>query len=205
NPYNRPKPDLKGQPADQSYSPQNQYEQPPYASEGQYYQPQGDHQYKEQHYQQPFPDQQQNQQYYYTDQDYQEHPKQNFDIDLKIEPNLAAALSYLLFLVSGIAFLLIEKKSEYVRFHAVQSILFTAAWIVTYIGFFIILSTLGMVFYAIGFGLLLSILGFLVNLLYLGFFAVWVLLIYKAFQGEKWKLPFIGDIAEKQAAPFLKE
>ena len=91
--------------------------------------------------------------------------------------NTAAALTYVLGWLTGIIFLLIE-KDKFVRFHAMQSIitfgLLTVFSFVPVIGW--ILSPLVM------------IVGFI----------LWLVLIFKAYQGEEFKLPWIGDFAQKQ-------
>jgi len=91
--------------------------------------------------------------------------------------NTAAALSYVLGWITGIVFLLIEKDS-FVRFHAMQSVItfgaLTVIAIIPVIGW--VLSPLVM------------ILGFV----------LWLVLIFKAYQGEEFKLPVIGDFAKKQ-------
>ncbi|MEK6690374.1 MAG: DUF4870 domain-containing protein [Nitrospirota bacterium] len=111
-----------------------------------------------------------------------------------MEPNLAAALSYVLSIITGVIFFVIEKENKYVRFHAMQAILFGAAWIVLWIVLGIV--SLGLIF--------VPIIGWIINaVIYLGLglggFILWLLLMYKAYQGEKFKLPIIGDIAEKNA------
>ena len=98
--------------------------------------------------------------------------------------NVAAALSYLP--VIGIAFLFIDpyRRDPIVRFHAWQMIFLFLLWIAIRVSF--------------------GILGFNVNLirglLWLAFVGVWIVLMVKAYGGEKWKLPVIGDLAEQQAA-----
>lgn len=108
------------------------------------------------------------------------------DIDLGttrmgIEPTAAGALAYLLGFVTGILFYIVEKDNPFVRFHALQStILFGSLFIL-------------MMFFS-----LIPILGFLVNfLLGLCAFAAWLFLMIKAAQGVAFKLPVIGDIAER--------
>ena len=105
-----------------------------------------------------------------------------------LEPNLAGALSYLCGWVTGLIFFLMEKENNFVRFHAMQSIVtfagFTALWIV--------LSIVGFIPYI---GWIFSLLGNVV--LGLGSFVAWVLLIIKAYQGERWHFPITGEIAEK--------
>ncbi|MGI5836470.1 MAG: DUF4870 domain-containing protein [Chloroflexota bacterium] len=114
-------------------------------------------------------------------------------------PNMAAALSYLLGLVTGIVFLMIEKENSFVRFHAYQSILLSVAWVVFWIAFSIVSSILGMI-PIIGF--LGLIVGLLISLgLGLGGFILWIMLLVKAYQGQQWKLPYIGDMAERYATP----
>lgn len=98
--------------------------------------------------------------------------------------NLMAAASYLLGFITGIIFLLIEKQSKFVRFHAMQStILFGGVFVLNF---------------ALGF---IPILGWLVGLLLsLAAFVLWIVCMWKAFQGETYKVPFVGAIAEKQLA-----
>ena len=101
---------------------------------------------------------------------------------------LMAALTYLGWWVTGIIFLLIEKKNSYVRFHAMQSTLLFGA-------FFLLNIVLGII----------PVLGWIIALvispiIVIAGFVLWVLLMWKAYNGEKYKLPFFGDLAEKQLA-----
>ena len=113
-----------------------------------------------------------------------------------LDANVAAAISYIP--IVGLVFLVIEKGSRFVKFHAVQSLLLALAFFVLYFG----LTVLGFV---LGY---IPVLGFIISFalifvymaLGLGGLVVWVLAIIKAFQNEKWKLPYIGDIAEAQSA-----
>jgi len=91
--------------------------------------------------------------------------------------NTAAALSYVLGWLTGIVFLLVE-KDPFVRFHAMQSI-------ITF-GILTILSFIPVI------GWILSPLVMIVG------FVLWLLLIYKAYQGEEFKLPWVGEFAKKQ-------
>ena len=113
-----------------------------------------------------------------------------------LDANIAGALAYIP--VVAIAFLVVEKSSRFVKFHAVQSLLLCAAFFVLYIG----LTVLGFV---LGFvpvlGLIVSFGLFFVFLaLGIGGFVLWIIAIIKAFQGEWWKIPTIGNIAEQQSA-----
>ena len=98
--------------------------------------------------------------------------------------NLMGAVAYLLGFITGIALLLIEKKSKFVRFHAMQStILFGGLFIVNIaLGFIPILGW--------ALGILLSLTGFI----------FWVVLIIKSFCGKMYRVPYIGKLAEKQLA-----
>jgi len=106
-----------------------------------------------------------------------------------LEANLAGALAYLLGLITGIIFFVIEKENKFVRFHAMQSILFCAAWII--LG--VVLSVLMMIPVL---GWIIGILGYLV--VGLGGFVLWLFVMYKAYRGEQYLLPVVGEIALRQ-------
>ena len=100
-----------------------------------------------------------------------------------MKTNVAGLLCYVGFWITGIIFLVIEKKSPIVRFHAAQSLL-------TF-GFISILSAaLGSIFWHIWF--LGGVLKFIIGT---GAFILWVVLMVKAYNGEMYRLPIAGDIA----------
>ncbi len=101
---------------------------------------------------------------------------------LGINENIEGLLCYVLGFITGILFLVLEKDNKFVRFHAMQSI-------VT----FLVLFVISMVFGIIPF------LGWMISGL-IGVVALilWLLLMFKAYQGEMYKLPMAGDFAEKQ-------
>lgn len=101
-----------------------------------------------------------------------------------------AALTYLLGFVTGVIFLYLEPydKDEFVRFHARQSIAYSIACFVINI----ILS----VFVAVLPGPLSGIIRFLQNLINLGFAVFWVFLMYKAYKGERYRIPELADWAD---------
>lgn len=114
-----------------------------------------------------------------------------------LEPNVAAALSYVLGIITGLIFVLLE-RDPLVRFHAFQSIFLTVAWIVFWIAFTIVQ---GILFHIPFVGFLALIIGFLVSLgLGLGGLLLWIVLIIKAYQGQRFSLPIVGPIAERYAA-----
>ena len=99
-----------------------------------------------------------------------------------LEANIAGLLCYVLGWVSGLVFILIEKDNKFVRFHAMQSIIvFGALTIVSII--FSLIPFVGSVLSTI-----LSLLGLV----------LWIVLMVKAYQGTMYKLPWAGDLADKQ-------
>jgi len=111
--------------------------------------------------------------------------------------NVAGLLCYILGFITGIIFLVIEpyKNDKFVRFHAFQSIFFNVALIVFWIAYSILASILTLVSVGI-LGLVMAGLGLLISL---AAFAYWIFLMYKAYNNELYKIPFIGDLATKQA------
>jgi uncharacterized membrane protein len=104
--------------------------------------------------------------------------------------NVAGALCYVLGFITGILFLVLApyNQNKFVRFHAFQSIFLNAAWIAIWI--------VEMVMFTVLPWSLVSLISMLVSLAFLG---VWIFMLVKAYQGERFKLPVIGDLAEKQA------
>jgi len=90
--------------------------------------------------------------------------------------NTAAALSYVLGLISGIVFLTLERKDSYVRFHATQSVALSIAWL----GGWIVLTIIPVIGW-----ILLPFWGLLM-------FVFWLVAIVKAWQGERFLIPVIG-------------
>lgn len=91
----------------------------------------------------------------------------------------AGALSYVLGPITGIIFLFLE-KDKFVRFHAMQSIVFS-----------VVAFVLNMI---LGFTIVLAL---ILPLLWIAEFVLWLVLIYKAWQGEEWELPVIGKLARQ--------
>jgi uncharacterized membrane protein len=113
-----------------------------------------------------------------------------------LEENLACALCYILGLLTGILFLVLApyNQNRLIRFHAFQSIFLSLAYIVISIA----ISIIGLVLLPIPFvGAMLSIVLHLAA--GLGIFILWLMLMYKAYNRERWVLPIIGPLAEKQA------
>ena len=105
--------------------------------------------------------------------------------------NVAGMLAYVT-IVPAIVFLVLEpyNKNRFVRFHSFQNIFFYVAWIVIAIGLrtFAEVPVLGWLSWLIG--PLIGLVGFV----------MWIVLLMKAYQGQMFKLPVIGDLAEKQVS-----
>ena len=100
-----------------------------------------------------------------------------------LQDNVAGMLAYFT-IIPAILFLVIEpyNKNKFIRFHAFQCLFTAAVYFVAQV-----------IFYAI------PLFWVLLPVLYLAAFIMWILLVVKAYGGQKFKLPIIGDFAEKQA------
>jgi len=101
-----------------------------------------------------------------------------------IAPNIAGLLAYLCGFITGIVFYVIEKENKFVRFHALQSI-------IVFGGLFIINIAVNIII-PFGIGAVLSLLTGLLGLI------LWIILMIKAYQGEMYKIPVAGDMAESK-------
>lgn len=129
-------------------------------------------------------------------------------VQSSLTENVAAALSYSLLWITGIIFLIIDKR-PFVQFHAAQSlVLFGALWVARQVvgaafGISMVFGDWGnwrRGFWP-GFGPGLTIL----SLLSLATFVLWLLMMLKAYQGEHFRVPLAADIADsflgKKAPP----
>jgi len=104
--------------------------------------------------------------------------------------NVAGMLAYVT-IIPAIIFLVVDpyNKNRFIRFHAFQSLFFAVAWTVLWI--------------ALSFVAHIPVLGWLTILIWplvgLAGLIIWIILLLKANGGQMWKLPVIGDMAEKQA------
>ena len=104
--------------------------------------------------------------------------------------NMAGALAYVT-IIPAIVFLVLEpfNRKRFVRFHSFQCIFFAIAWTALWI----VLGFIGHIPF-LGWATVL-----VWPLISLGGFVIWLILVLKAYQGQMFKLPVIGDMAEKQA------
>src|SRR6266513_1038713 len=109
--------------------------------------------------------------------------------------NVAAAIACIP-LIGGIIFYILEKKDSFVRFYAMQSIIFGIAWIVIRVGCGLVSGLLGAI-PKIGENLadFWNVLSWMIHI---GLFVILVVAIARALSGVRWDIPYIGPIARKQ-------
>jgi uncharacterized membrane protein len=100
-----------------------------------------------------------------------------------MDENVAGLLCYVLGWITGLIFFLIEKKNKFVRFHALQSIIVFGVLTVASI----VLGWIPIIGWVIGW------------IIWVLAIVLWILLMVKAYQGEKYKLPWAGNLAAKNA------
>ena len=130
-------------------------------------------------------------------------PVQTAKSSTGIDENVAALLAYIFGWVSGLIFFLIEKDSRLVRFHAMQSILLNVAALVLglilWFAWVIIVIVLAQVSEVLA-SLISVVLGLLIFAFYVACLVAVILCLVKAYQGQYFKLPAIGNFAEKFSA-----
>jgi uncharacterized membrane protein len=99
-----------------------------------------------------------------------------------LDENVAGFLCYLFGFVTGIVFLVVEKESRFVKFHAMQST-------ITFLGLFIISMIIGWI----------PIIGLLVYPIWILSLILWLILMIKALRGERYSLPIVGKMAEEKS------
>lgn len=98
-----------------------------------------------------------------------------------IEPNIEAALCYLITPITALFVFLNEKQNKFVRFHAVQAMLFAGVVFVSW--------NIATISIALIIGVILT------PIVSIGAFILWLMLMWKSYNNEKWELPYIGKIA----------
>jgi uncharacterized membrane protein len=112
------------------------------------------------------------------------------DTSTGVEPRLAAVLSYTAWWLSGLVFFVIEQRHRGVRFHAAQSIILFGG-----------LSVLIALLSVLSVGMLVVSAGafqaarIVVSGVWIAAVAIWLVLMFRTFKGETWRVPFVGDLA----------
>lgn len=120
-----------------------------------------------------------------------------------LEPNVAGALAYLLGIITGVVMFVVEPDDEFVRFHAAQSIvvfgiIFVASIVLSVFGTFvsIVFFSMGTAGAMIG-GLISLFLSLLWLVVWIGSLALWVYLMYSAYQGNTTRIPLAAGMADR--------
>lgn len=114
-----------------------------------------------------------------------------------LSENVASALCYLLGFITGIIFLVMSpyNQNRNIKFHAWQAIFFNVGMIALMIILSILSAILSVV--TVGIGAIIAVpLMLLINF---GCLGLWLFLMWKAYNGQKFVLPVVGGLAEKQA------
>lgn len=107
-----------------------------------------------------------------------------------LEPNIEAALAYLVAPFTGVLVFLFERENKFVRFHAMQSILFgIASFAASWIAGMLVAVLVGVI---------------LIPLVAIASFILWLFLMWKAYNNEEYALPFLGKIAHDQVNKMTK-
>ena len=106
-----------------------------------------------------------------------------------LEQNVAGLLCYVGLWVTGIIFVILEKDNQFVRFHAIQSIIVFGALTLAGVLFSVVLAFIPVI------GALLAWLIWVLTII------LWIVLMLKAYQGQRYKVPLAGNIAEQQSKP----
>ncbi|MDQ6624210.1 MAG: hypothetical protein M3Y86_12110 [Verrucomicrobiota bacterium] len=110
--------------------------------------------------------------------------------------NVAAALASIP-LVGGVIFFVLEKRDSFVRFYAMQSIIFGGAWIIFSIVWHVVAAIFGSI-PGLRF-ILLLLWGLVWALVSIAFLVIFIICVVKAFSGVRWEIPYLGHIARKHA------
>lgn len=111
-----------------------------------------------------------------------------------LAPNIASLICYICMPITSIVFLIIEKENLDVRFHAWQGTAFGIGYILVIIALEILAAIFGAIASVLG-----IIIGFFIPIVGLIAFVVWIVCLIKAYQGERWRIPVVGDFAAKKA------
>jgi uncharacterized membrane protein len=114
-----------------------------------------------------------------------------------LSANVAGLLCYVAGWITGIIFVVWEKKSTFVKFHAWQSIMVFGVLTIAQIVFSVILAAIGIATFSPGLVIFAGVLGTIIWILMV---ILWIILMIQAGTGKMWKVPGAGDWAEKQAS-----
>jgi uncharacterized membrane protein len=111
--------------------------------------------------------------------------------------NIAGLLCYVAGWITGIVFVVLEKKSTFVKFHAWQSIMTFGVLNAAYLILAVLLGSIGAWTWSPGLVIFAGVIGWIIWILSL---VLWILLMIQAGTGKMWKLPWVGNWAERRAS-----
>ncbi len=114
-----------------------------------------------------------------------------------LSANVAGLLCYVVHWITGIVFVLLEKKSKYVKFHAWQSLMTFGVLFVAWLVLSVLLGVIGAVTLSPGLIIFAGVMNVILWVIMVG---LWIALMILAGTGRKWKVPWAGNWAEKQAS-----
>lgn len=109
---------------------------------------------------------------------------------LGLSENIEGALCYSFGFITGLIFLFLEDDNQFVKFHAIQSTIVFLPLFIIYIAI-IFLPMFGMIMNMMSWPVVVPIFSFIIIIF-------WLFMMHKAFIGERYKLPLVGDFAEGQ-------
>ncbi|MFH1588504.1 MAG: DUF4870 domain-containing protein [Candidatus Diapherotrites archaeon] len=118
---------------------------------------------------------------------------------LSSDSKMYGAAAYLFGLITGVIVLLMKPEDKYVKFHAMQSIILNVVMIVVFMVLGFVMTFLSLMLMMVGGGMIAILFSFVYMIISLLVFVLWLFLMWKAYNGEKFKLPMIGEQAEKLA------
>ena len=131
-----------------------------------------------------------------------EEPIDSNSTSTGLAPNVGAGLACLLTFITGLIFLLLEKKNDFIRYWASQALVVGVAWF----AFSVIIRIASTIFSqipALG-GLMLVLLGLISLAVSLGGLVLWVVMLIKSFGGQRWDVPILAPYAVKVLEKFPK-
>jgi uncharacterized membrane protein len=115
---------------------------------------------------------------------------------LGLDGNVAAALGYPIGIIAIIS-LIMEKENRFVKFHAIQSIVYHVAALVIFVGLVILITILSLMLAFARLGELSALLWLLYMVVFLAYVAGLIYAAVKSYGGAEFKLPIVGNMAEK--------
>lgn len=115
-----------------------------------------------------------------------------------LPPNVAAGLATLFPPVSSLVFLVLEKNDRYVRFWAMQGVIFGAVWLLSSFVFWmiaLIFSPIPILHFLVA--VIVTLMSVVLSLACL---VVWIVMLVKSFSGQEWEIPILGKFARQQLA-----